>query len=68
MKRNFHHPKPEKNPRIWRSLRELENDPQFGNISSRNFLAEPIFTKIVVFRSAISSNSWAPRSRWRVWA
>jgi MoCo/4Fe-4S cofactor protein with predicted Tat translocation signal len=29
MKINFHHPAPEKTPRIWRSLRELENDPEF---------------------------------------
>jgi MoCo/4Fe-4S cofactor protein with predicted Tat translocation signal len=29
MKKNFHHPAPEKNPRIWRSMRELENDPEF---------------------------------------
>jgi len=29
MKRNFHHPAPEKTPRIWRSMRELENDPEF---------------------------------------
>jgi len=29
MKNNFNHPAPEKNPRIWRSLREHENDPEF---------------------------------------
>ena len=37
MKRNFHHPKPEKNPRIWRSLRELENDPQFEKHLQQEF-------------------------------
>jgi len=37
MKRNFHHPKPEKNPRIWRSLRELENDPQFEKHLEQEF-------------------------------
>ena len=37
MKRNFHHPKPEKNPRIWRSLRELENDPQFQKHLEQEF-------------------------------
>lgn len=29
MKRNFQHPAPEASPKIWRSLRELENDPEF---------------------------------------
>jgi MoCo/4Fe-4S cofactor protein with predicted Tat translocation signal len=29
MKKNLNHPAPEKNPRIWRSLRERENDPEF---------------------------------------
>ncbi len=29
MKKNLNHPAPETNPRIWRSLRERENDPEF---------------------------------------
>ena len=29
MKKNLNHPAPEANPRIWRSLRERENDPEF---------------------------------------
>jgi len=29
MKKNLNHPVPETNPRIWRSLRERENDPEF---------------------------------------
>ncbi|MFZ4589132.1 MAG: TAT-variant-translocated molybdopterin oxidoreductase, partial [Terrimicrobiaceae bacterium] len=37
MKRDFHHPAPEKNPRIWRSLRELEGDPEFEKHLQREF-------------------------------
>ena len=37
MKRNFNHPAPEKNPTIWRSLRELENDPQFEKHLQQEF-------------------------------
>ena len=37
MKRNFHHPAPEKNPRIWRSLRELEGDPEFEKHLQQEF-------------------------------
>ena len=37
MKRNFHHPAPEKTPRIWRSLRELEGDPEFEKHLQREF-------------------------------
>jgi molybdopterin-containing oxidoreductase family iron-sulfur binding subunit len=29
MKKNLNHPEPETTPRIWRSLRERENDPEF---------------------------------------
>jgi MoCo/4Fe-4S cofactor protein with predicted Tat translocation signal len=37
MKRNLHHPAPEKNPRIWRSLREMEGDPEFEKHLQQEF-------------------------------
>ena len=37
MKINLNHPAPEKNPRIWRSIRELENDPQFEQHLQQEF-------------------------------
>ena len=37
MKRNLNHPAPEQNPTIWRSLRELENDPEFVKHLQREF-------------------------------